>query len=119
MSDEKLEKLTLLLERIAIAIETLADSGPVNAAHPVKLPSTPFPWASVSTRCRDQLRREVEKEWETKFGGRKWPLSCEDLVSLGFTYLTRNAAIRNWGKVSGLEIAKVLDELGFQDWVRT
>lgn len=110
------ESIVALLERIAVALETIAGNPKAPA---VKAEETQFPWWEMSRRCRDRLRDEAEKACVTKFGGRKWPFSCEDLFALGFEYMTKNAAIRQWGKVSGLEVAAKLDELGFKDWSST
>lgn len=110
-------RAVVLLERIAVALEKLAATSQLSAD---KVPSrTAFPWDRVSVRCRRHLRRAVEYDRDDMFLGRKWPLSCEDLMEIGFDHLVNEMPIRNWSKKSAEEIVPVMAELGFADWRAT
>lgn len=113
-------EMILILERIATALEvivaSLAQSQPQSLDSRDCTVTTPFPWERVSVRCRKYLRAAVIQNWMNQFHGRQWPLSCEDLVAIGCDELL---IIRNFGPKSAKEIAFILDELGFKDWIAT
>ena len=127
MDAARVEPIVVLLERIAVAMEKMAEwhVGNTETAEKETVPreSTPFPWSEVSTRCKKNLWSFWEMddiygdyEWRTKY---KWPLSCEDVIEIGFKRLQE---ARNWGAKSGEEINTILCRMGFtsgREWMST
>ena len=112
----RVDAVVILLERIAIALESIAgERQRVETCEPRR--RTAFPWDRVSVRCRKHLRSAVERNFCDTFTGYKWPLSCEDLMSLGYDYLVNEACVRNWSHKSANEINPILIELGFENWL--
>jgi hypothetical protein len=90
---------------------------PVKAGDPTC--RTEIPWNRVSVRCRKWLRDAVESNRFGDFNGHKWPLCCEDLMSIGFERLVNGIYVRNWGRKSAEEIIPLMAELGFTGWEST
>jgi hypothetical protein len=108
MTDPIVEVLT----RVAVALEKLV------ASQDCSKDGTPFPWNQVSGRVRIRVRYAVENFGLRDFANMTWPLTCEDLVDIGFRHFTESF-IRGIGVQAGLEIATKLDELGFKHWQDT
>lgn len=108
------ERLVMLLERVAVALEAIAQHQPK-----VMRTCTEFPWGRVSCRCRERLRIAVEKTRRREFSGYRWPLSCEDLCKIGARHMLENACIIGWARKSAEEIDAVLAEMGFEEWLAT
>ena len=98
-----LERIFGLLTQIAATLER--DS---QLASNQKSEETMFPWDEVSCRTYRSIQQEV-----IDYGlmQKKWPLTCEDLVSIGEHKLLE---IRNFGDKSLAEIRQKLRELGFE-----
>lgn len=111
------EQIVALLERIAAALEKIANTGEPVVAE--TLNRTEFPWCRTSVRCRKNLRSAVEKDEFGHFKGRAWPLCCEDLMEIGFQRLLEDVYVRNWGRKSAEEIIPLMAECGFSDWSTT
>lgn len=106
-----------ILERIAVALERIAErkertKPPFNGK-----PQTAFPWNKVSQRCRGNLRSFLGYEdpldlyeWTKQYS---WPLSCEDLIEIG---PDRCKQARNFGPQCVKEISAILVSLGFPNW---
>ena len=107
------DPIVVLLERIAVALEIVA--GNINQTSDART-RTEFPWDRVSVRCRKYLRLAVQSDRFGYFEGRMWPLSCEDLMEIGFHRLIHDMCIRNWGRKSAEEIVPLMASLGFDNW---
>lgn len=112
-----MEGIALLLQRMTVALETIAEK--LGEKHTEPRKRTELPWNRVSVRCRRRLRGAVQANVYGDYSGRDWPLCCEDLMELGFDWLVNQAAIRNWGRKSAEELVPLMAELGFADWTST
>jgi hypothetical protein len=115
---ETTEPILALLERIAVALETIA--GNQIKTHVTKKTRTLFPWNLVSAVCRNAMRRAIlnpnPRHQPREWGEYKWPLCCEELNEIGFSNLE---GIRNLGPKSRQELASVMTKIGWPDWMMT
>ena len=96
-----------LLERIAIALERLAI-----ALRKHEKTHTPFPWNEMSAVTFERVQRGLDKaHWERRLLNYDWPLSCEDLMEIGYSEIKD---MRLVGGKSIKEIEQKLSELGFK-----
>jgi hypothetical protein len=97
--------LLKILERIAVALEKIADTKP-------EKPSTPFPWGD----SRLDSRLYNDRHWEHR------PQTFEDLLSIGRKSLStgRSGLTRNIGRAAIATMDAVFESQGFGDqWMKS
>ncbi len=119
MSPERIEKtiidVKVDIDRIADALERIADA--LEGKQHKHEGDTEFRWDRTSTRTRNALASYRMNNYTPKnFRDIPWPWTCEDLMFIGHNQLKK---ARNFGPLSSCEIAKLLGEKGFDNWLAT
>lgn len=112
------EPIVMLLERIAVALERIADASDKRRDEEAILDETPFPWheCCVRTRLCEARARKGEGPKHT----------CEALIRIGRSNICPTGAAvyskswRNFGPNSLKEVDAIMERLGFGDeWMST
>ena len=103
------------IDRIADALERIANA--LEGKQHKHEGDTEFPWDRTCTRTRNALAKyRMANYTPENFRDIAWPWTCEDLMFVGHNQLKE---ARNFGPLSSCEIAALLGEKGFDNWLAT